>query len=602
VAPQPLAPFARRGFLAARSRARRAAQVARFDFSCFDDAYHQETLDNLKAACTSVRKLCAVMLDTRGPEITVTKPHDLEIALVAGQTLVLTTDTAVPCSASMLPVSYEGLPSVVKPGDSIFLGQYLFTGSETSSVYLRVISCDERTVTCEARNSATLGGLMLTVHLENVLTRISNLPAHDEAAIRGWGARNAIDFLSLSFTQSAAEVDAARALLAECGLAETQIMAKVENREGLCNIEAIADAADGIILSRGNLGVDLPPEKLFKVQKLAVSVCADRGKPCVITRVLDSMVDAPRPTRAEATDVANAVLDGCDGFLLGAETLRGAFPVETVRVVLSIAHEAERVFNAQRYYKNLNKRTGGALKEFSHVESLASSAVRAADKVAARLILVFTQTGRAARLVAKYRPTVPILSVVVPKLLTDGLHWKFTGLAQARARCNAYAHKCIPVSLASRSCADARQDGDSPRCLPGTRGAGLPQARQSLIVRGLIPVLADPAESFSSLRELSGEEFARYGGGMLGGVVHRAGGMGLVSPGDRVVVVQRIGDDTAIKIVEYSGTATLPQVYSTAEFGTPSTARLAPPHSQAPHGHSFARHASAASSISEDCE
>jgi pyruvate kinase len=515
----------------------------------------------------------------------VTKPHELEIAVVAGQTLVLTTDTSVPPSASMLPVSYDGLPSVVSPGDTIFLGQYLFTGSETSSVYLTVISTDARTVTCEARNSATLGGLCLTVHLENVLTRIASLPEPDVAAIRGWGARNAIDFLSLSFTQSAAEVAAARALLNDCGLSNTLVMAKIENREGLCNLDAIADAADGIILSRGNLGVDLPPEKLFKVQKLAVATCADRGKPCVITRVLDSMTDAPRPTRAEATDVANAVLDGCDGFLLGAETLRGAFPVETVRVVLSIAHEAERVFNASRYYKSLQARSGGPLKEYSHVESLASSAVRAADKVAARLIIVFTQTGRAARLVAKYRPTVPILSVVVPKLLTDGLHWKFTGLAQARG-----LSVCAPVRLcalplhcsavarasirASASCADALQDGggdddvggdsDEPQSphlppyrlpLPGVCGPGLPQARQALIVRGLIPVLADPADSFSSMRELSGADFARYGGGMLGAVIHRAGGMGLVTAGDRVVVVQRLGDTAVVKILEYSGNA-----------------------------------------------
>ena len=386
-------------------------------------------------------------------------------------------------------------------------------------------------------------------------------------------ARNGIDFLSLSFTHCAEEVHAARALLAEVGLRDTQIMAKIENREGLCNIEEIADAADGIILSRGNLGVDLPPEKLFKAQKLAVAACGDRGKPCVITRVLDSMTDAPRPTRAEATDVANAVLDGCDGFLLGAETLRGAFPVECVRVVLSIASEAEKVFNAGRYYKRLNARTGGPLKEFSHVESLASSAVRAADKVAARLIVVFTQTGRAARLVAKYRPTVPILSVVVPKLHTNGLAWAFTGLAQAR---------------------------------------------QALLVRGLMPVLADPAESFSSLRELSGEEFSKYGGGMLGAVIHRAGGMGLVAPGDSVVVVQRLGDTAVVKIVQYTGEAVLPQVTSTMDFARDHNAHekeraLAPAAHHAAAAHHaggmpsglqlhFARHSSAASSISEESE
>jgi len=366
---------------------------------------------------------------------------------------------------------------------------------------------------------------------------------HDVAAIRGWGVRNAIDFLSLSFTTSAADVEAARALLDDCGLDQCHIMAKVETKEGLIALAQIADAADGIILSRGNMGVDLPAEKLFKVQKLAVSMCADRGKPCVITRVLDSMVDAPRPTRAEATDVANAVLDGCDGFLLGAETLRGSFPVETVRVVLSIAHEAECVFNSSRYYKRLTQRSGGPLMEFSHVESLASSAVRAADKVAARLLVVFTQTGRAARLVAKYRPTVPILCVVVPKLSTNGLAWRFTGLAQARAP-SPLPPPCAPHA----SGADARQDDVAASDDASAVAVAMRQARQALIVRGLIPTLADPGESFSSMRVLSGEEFNRYGGGMLGAVIHRAGGMGLVSPGDRVVVVQRLGDTAVVKI------------------------------------------------------
>ena len=478
---------------------------------------------------------------------------------------------------------------------AVFVGQYLFTGSETSSVYLRVISTDATTVTCEARNSATLGGLMLTVHLENCSTRIPNLPEHDVAAIRGWGSRNAIDFLSLSFTTSAADVDAARALLTSCGLADTHIMAKVENREGLVALAEIADVADGIILSRGNLGVDLPPEKLFKTQKLAVATCADRGKPCVITRVLDSMVDAPRPTRAEATDVANTVLDGCDGFLLGAETLRGAFPVETVRVVLSIAHEAECVFNSSRYYKRLNQRTGGPLKEFSHVESLASSAVRAADKVAARLLVVFTQTGRAARLVAKYRPTVPILCVVVPKLSTNGLQWRFTGLAQACALCPPHFSFNSPAI----SCADAHQD-DAASADAASVAVAMRQARQALIVRGLLPTLADPAESFSSMRVLSGEEFNRYGGGMLGAIIHRAGGMGLVAPGDRVVVVQRLGDTATVKIVEYSGNSTLPQVHSTVELGASAAAAGLAPAGVGIHFH-YPRHASTAS-ISEDSE
>ena len=454
---------------------------------------------------------------------------------------MLTTGEGAPTS-DRLPVSFDGLPTAVQPGDAIFVGQYLFTGSETSSAYLTVKSVAGTDVLCEVNNAATLGGLMFTVHLANRMVEMPALADSDLRAIRGWGTRNKIDFLSLSFTQSAAEVVAARALLKECGLAECQIIAKVENKLGLLALDDIVEVADGIILSRGNLGVDLPPQKLFLVQRLVQARCADKGKPCVITRVCDSMVDAPRPTRAEATDVANAVLDGVDGFLLGAETLRGAFPVETVRCVCRIASAAERVFNGARYYHDLQQRAGGPTAPYSHVESLASSAVRAAEKVDARLMVVFTQTGRAARLVAKYRPSVPICAVVVPKLLTDGLKWRFTGLAQAR---------------------------------------------QCLLLRGVLPTLADPADNLtpsdlgrnhsraSSAAAALDAAAARWGGGMLGSVIHRAGTQGLVSPGDRVVVVQRLGDTAVVKIVTYDGSPTLPQVSSTAEFAGSGGASLA---------------------------
>lgn len=491
--------------------------VARLDFSWGSEAYHQQTLDNLKIACANTRKMCAVMLDTRGPEVMVNKPADKDIPLEADQLIELTTDETVPPSSSVLPVSYDGLPRVLKAGDTLFIGGYLATGSETSSVFLDVVETTATSVTCKCKNSATLSGSMLTVHLENISTQIPVLTQEDVSFICGWGKRNNIDFLSLSYTTCAADVREARRVLDLAGLRETHIMAKVESRAGLMNIQEIVDAADGIILSRGNLGIDLPPEKVFLVQKLVVGKCADKGKPVVITRVMDSMVDAPRPTRAEATDVANAVLDGCDGFLLGAETLRGQFPVDTVKVVLSIAQEAEAVFNQGRWQKGLNDRAGGKHIRYGHVESLASSAVQCAERVAASLIVVFTQTGRAARLVAKYRPGVPIMCVVVPRLFTDSLRWQFSGLAQAR---------------------------------------------QALIVRGLMPTLADPKNSFASLHEAGGE---RVAGDMLGSVIHRAGRMGLISPGDRVVVVQRLGETAVVKIVDYSGTMALQQVYSNME-------------------------------------
>nr|POE81406.1 pyruvate kinase 1, cytosolic [Quercus suber] len=218
------------------------------------------------------------------------------------------------------------------------------------------------------------------------------------------------------------------------------------------------------------------------------------GKPAVVTRVVDSMTDNLRPTRAEATDVANAVLDGSDAILLGAETLRGLYPVETISIVGKISAEAEKVFNHDLYYKNTVKYVGEPM---THLESIASSAVRAAIKVKASVIICFTSSGRAARLIAKYRPTMPVLSVVIPRLQTNQLCWTFTGAFEAR---------------------------------------------QSLIVRGLFPMLADPrhpAESTNAANE-----------SILKVALDHGKASGVIKPHDRVVVFQKVGDASVVKIIE----------------------------------------------------
>ncbi|KAK6131848.1 hypothetical protein DH2020_034401 [Rehmannia glutinosa] len=340
--------------------------VARFDFSWGDAEFHQETLENLKAAIKSTRKLCAV------------------------------------------------------------------------------IEVKEKDVVCMIKNSATLAGPLYTLHVSQIRIELPTLTEKDKEVISTWGARNNIDFLSLSYTRHAEDI-----------------------RHGLIHFDEILQEADGIILSRGNLGIDLPPEKVFLFQKEAVHKCNMAGKPAVVTRVVDSMTDNLRPTRAEATDVANAVLDGSDAILLGAETLRGLYPVETISI-------AEKVYNQDLYFKKTVKYVGEPM---SHLESIASSAVRAAIKVKASVIICFTSSGRAARLIAKYRPTMPVISVVIPRLKSNQLHWTFSGAFEAR---------------------------------------------QSLIVRGLFPMLADPRHPAS----------------------------GVIKPHDRVVVCQKVGDASVVKIIE----------------------------------------------------
>ncbi|GAQ85010.1 pyruvate kinase [Klebsormidium nitens] len=469
--------------------------VARFDFSSGDAAYHQETLENLKAAVKTTKRLCSVMFDTVGPELQIYNSNEGPLQVTSGQTIMLTPDKTKAASAAILPTNYPGLAKTVKKGDTIFVGQYLFTGSETTSVWLEVEEVRGDDVIGVCKNDATLQGALLTAHTACVRVDLPTLSEEDKKNISTWGQANQIDFVSLSFTRTAEDVKNCREHLSKCGeLYQTHVLAKIETLEGLRNFDEILAAADGIILGRGNLGIDVPPETVFLFQKLAIHRCNMAGKPCIVTRVVDTMTDTPRPTRAEATDVANAVLDGCDAIMLGAETLRGLYPVETVITVRKICAEAENVYNHNLYFKRIVKEVGVPM---SQMESIASSAVRAAAKIKASVIIVFSSSGRAARLIAKYRPDMPVLTVVIPKLTTNQLKWTFTGAFQAR---------------------------------------------QCLIMRGLFPMLADPrhpADGNSNSNE-----------SILKVAIDYARKAGLVHIHDRIVVCQKLGDSSVVKIIE----------------------------------------------------
>ncbi|KAH6804078.1 Pyruvate kinase family protein [Perilla frutescens var. frutescens] len=469
--------------------------VARFDFSWGDAKYHQETLENLSVAIRATKKLCAVMLDTLGPEVLLVNKSEQPISLEEDSLVILTPDQDKQASANLLPINFSGLSKAVKKGDDIFIGQYLFTGNETTSVWMEVSEVKGEDVVCLVKNSATLAGPLYTLHVAGIHIDLPTLTDKDKGVISTWGVRNKIDFLSLSYARRAEDVRHAREFLSGLGdHHQTQIYAKIENVEGLMNFDEILQEADGIILARGNLGIDLPPEKVFLYQKEAIYKCNLAGKPAVVTRVVDSMTDNLRPTRAEATDVANAVLDGSDAILLGAETLRGLYPVETISTVGKICAEAEKVYNQDVYFKKAVKHVGEPM---THMEAIASSAVRAAIKVKASIIICFTSSGRAARLIAKYRPTMPVLSVVIPRLKTNQLTWTFTGAFEAR---------------------------------------------QSLIVRGLFPMLADPrhaAESTSATNE-----------SVLKVALDHGKASGVIKSHDRVVVCQKVGDASVVKIIE----------------------------------------------------
>ncbi|KAL1549361.1 pyruvate kinase [Salvia divinorum] len=404
--------------------------MAIFDFSLGDADYHQGTLENLKTTIKSTMKLCVVMLDTVGPELQVVNKAEKAITLKADENVILTPDQGQEASNGILPINFAGLAKAVKKGDTIFIGQYLFTGSESTSVWLEVNEVKGNDVVCVVKNSATLAGSLFTLHASQIRVEPPTLTDKDRQAMSSWGVQNKLIFY-------------------HC-LIHTMQRMFIENIEGLTNFDEILEEADGIILSRGSLGIDLPSEKVFLFQKSVVYKCNMAGKPAVVTCVVDSMTDNHRPTRAEATDVANAVLDAIlqgDANLLGAETLRGLYPVETISTLGRICAEAEKVFNQDYYFKRTVKFVGEPM---SHLESIASSAVRASLKVKASVVLCFTSSGRASRLIAKYRPTMPVFdSCHSQRLKTNQLKWSFSGVFEAR---------------------------------------------QSLLVRGLFPLPADPRQ------------------------------------------------------------------------------------------------------------
>ncbi|KAK9153802.1 hypothetical protein Sjap_001282 [Stephania japonica] len=434
------------------------------------------------------------MLDTVGPELQIVNNSQHPISLEADSFVVLTPYQDQKATSKLLPINFQGLSKVVQKGDTIFIGQYLFTGSENTSVWMEVAEVKGEEVICIIKNSATLAGSLCTIHVSQVRVDLPTLTDKDKEVLSSWGTRNNVDFISLSYTRGAEDVCCVREYVSSLGnLRQAQIFAKIENIEGLNHFDGILKEADGIILCRGHLGVDLPPEKVFLFQKAAIFKCNMAGKPAVVTRVVDTMTENLRPTRAEATDVANAVLDGCDAIFLGAETLRGLYPVESVSTVGRICNEAEKAFNQDIYFKNVVKYVGEPM---TQLESIASSAVHTAVNVKASVIIVFTSSGRAARLIAKYKPTMPVLSVVIPQIKTNQLQWNFTGAFEAR---------------------------------------------QSLIVRGLFPMLADPQHQAES-RSHTNESILKV-------TLDHGRSSGLIKPHDRVVVCQKIGDASVVKVL-----------------------------------------------------
>lgn len=346
------------------------ATCARVDLTWAPIEYHRISMQNLQEAMRRTRRLCAVMLDSLGRELMVKRKYGVDengwpgifdqLRVESGQRITITADASAECTNTVFPVTYAKFPAMAQAGDSIFVGRYLVTGADDSSLYLEVTEVTATEVICEAKNNAVLDGLLTIFHVERSTDTVSNLQNDlpcltdfDRQAIQILASEFEVDFVSLSYCRDIGDIDEAREFLASIGADHTKLIAKCETRQSLMNFRSIAHAADGIIISRGNLGLDVQADKMAMVQKAMCSTCAILGKPAIITRVCDSMIGIPRPTRAEATDIANAVLDGVDGILLGAETYRGKYGLDCVRVTVAICREAEAVFDHHNHFEHL---------------------------------------------------------------------------------------------------------------------------------------------------------------------------------------------------------------------------------------------------------
>lgn len=371
--------------------------VARFNFSHGDHEEQKSRMDLLKELRQELNTNTAILLDTKGPEIrTGVLKGGKRIMLKAGEQFTLTTEE-IEGDESKVSITYEGLVQDVDAGRVILIDDGL--------IELKVVGKSEKEIFCEVISGGELGERK-GVNVPNVAVRLPAITEKDKDDIR-FGVEQGIDFIAASFVRNAECVLEIKAYLKELGAPYVPIIAKVENAEGIKNIDEIIRAADGVMVARGDLGVEIPAEEVPYLQKMIIQKCNMNFKTVITaTQMLDSMMRNPRPTRAEVTDVANAVYDGTDAVMLSGETAQGKYPLEALQMMVHIIQNTEQHLD----YEGMLEKTGGHLK--SGVSSaIGCSSVLAASNLNAKCIITPSVSGATARVVSNLRPRQVILGV-----------------------------------------------------------------------------------------------------------------------------------------------------------------------------------------------
>ena len=370
--------------------------VMRLNFSHGDFEEHGTRIKRIREVMEKTGKNIGILLDTKGPEIRTGKLEGgKDILLEAGNTIKITTDYSHVGNKDKISVSYPGIVDDLKPGNTVLLDDGL--------VGLEVTEIKGNEIICKVINTGELGETK-GVNLPGVSVGLPALSEKDIADLK-FGCEQGVDFVAASFIRKASDVAEVRKVLDENGGANIKIIPKIENQEGVDNFDEILELSDGIMVARGDLGVEIPAEEVPFVQKMMIRKCNAAGKPVITaTQMLDSMIRNPRPTRAEAGDVANAILDGTDAVMLSGESAKGKYPVEAVQMMASISKRTDEF----KKFKNIVVPQVGSV---TVTEAISLGAVESTQLLDAKMIICWTKTGRAARMLRKYGLTVPIIAL-----------------------------------------------------------------------------------------------------------------------------------------------------------------------------------------------
>lgn len=381
---------------------KKGMDVARINFSHGSYEEHKTRVDSFKKVRDKLGLPIPLLLDTKGPEIRTGRFASDEVLLEKGKTFSLVNDDIIGDN-TRVSVTYKELYKDVKRGRRILINDGL--------IELEVMDIDDRDIICTVLNGGVIGNNK-GINVPDAEIHLPPLTSQDIDDIK-FGIENEFDYIAVSFVRKASDVVEIKKVLEKNGGGWIRVIAKIENREGIQNFDEIIRVADGIMVARGDLGVEIPVEEVPVVQKMIIEKCYKSGKPVITaTQMLDSMIRNPRPTRAEASDVANAIFDGTSAIMLSGETAAGKYPVESLETMVKVAEKAESSIDYWKVFGNVQfEMMPSVTNAISH-----ATCTTALDLKAAAIITV-TQTGNTARMISRFRPSCPIIATTVcPKV------------------------------------------------------------------------------------------------------------------------------------------------------------------------------------------